>query len=44
MNYSLAFRPEVEEDDKVVIFGLFHCAREPRSIQDFLNKRNKTNS
>lgn len=39
--YAIYFRIE---DDKVVIFGLFHCARDPRFIQDFLNKRNKTNS
>jgi hypothetical protein len=34
--YAVYFRIE---DDNVVIFGLFHCARDPRLIQDSLEAR-----
>ncbi len=41
MTYVLRFLPEVEvEEDRVVVFGLFHCARDPRRLRrDLRNRR-----
>ncbi len=38
--YAIYFRIE---DEKIVVFGLFHCARDPRFIEDSLADRNKIN-
>jgi hypothetical protein len=27
------------EDDQIVVFGLFHCARDPRTIKAYLRDR-----
>ena len=34
--YAIYFRID---DDKIVVFGLFHCARDPRFIEDSLDDR-----
>jgi hypothetical protein len=28
------------EDDHVIVFGIFHCARDPRAIQNGITDRN----
>ena len=40
MTHSLKFLPEIEENE-VIVFGLFHCARDPRTIRLKLTDRNK---
>jgi plasmid stabilization system protein ParE len=36
--YSIYFRIE---DDTIIIFGVFHCARDPRTVGTKLRNRNK---
>ena len=37
--YAIYFRIE---EDQIIVFGLFHCARDPKFIQGSLNDRNIT--
>ena len=32
------------EDDQIIVFGLFHCARDPRTVQKELQDREKADS
>ena len=54
MRYTIRFLPEVEEDiiagyawyeeenNEIIVFGLFHCVRDPRTIRAKLRRRNET--
>ena len=39
--YAIYFRIE---DNEIIVFGLFHCARDPRAIRAKLRRRNETES
>lgn len=39
--YAIYFKIE---DNKIIVFGLFHCARDPRTMRAQLRSRNETNS
>lgn len=42
MTYVLRFLPEVGEDVIIIVFGLFHCARDPHTIRTKLQDRGET--
>ncbi len=37
--YAIYFKVE---DDKIIVFGVFHCARDPHTIREKLQDRNRS--